>query len=263
MKKNKAMRTAAGVMVATVLTLGMVSGAFAKYTSGYEFGDGGSGSGSSSAKVAKWDIELKAGTQKAEDLKSYGLFNKIYDEEEATLENGVLTAEEDEDVASSCIAPGTIGTLTSNSSSDEAVSITITNNSEVNARWYLTVTLTYGEDEFTVEDYELPLEFAFATSTDSDLDSLTWSTAAELAAASSGESSAASGFLLMASEATAEKAGQNAVSGYLLWRWQYSVSDDQDVIDTAWGEAIAAKLAGDSTGSSFKLAVTLVVEQVD
>lgn len=48
MKKNKAMRTASGLLVATLLTISMVSGTFAKYTSSDEAGD--------SATVAKWGV---------------------------------------------------------------------------------------------------------------------------------------------------------------------------------------------------------------
>lgn len=50
MKKNKMMRTASGVMVATLLTTGVISGTFAKYVT--------EDSANDTARVAKWGVNL-------------------------------------------------------------------------------------------------------------------------------------------------------------------------------------------------------------
>ena len=52
MKKNKMMRTASGLLVATLLTTSMISGTFAKYTTQDEASD--------SARVAKWGVTALA-----------------------------------------------------------------------------------------------------------------------------------------------------------------------------------------------------------
>lgn len=51
MRKNKMMRAASGLLVATLLTTSVISGTFAKYTS--------SASGKDTARVAKWEITYK------------------------------------------------------------------------------------------------------------------------------------------------------------------------------------------------------------
>lgn len=50
MRKNKMMRTASGLLVATLLTTCVISGTFAKYTT--------TASGTDSARVAKWGIQM-------------------------------------------------------------------------------------------------------------------------------------------------------------------------------------------------------------
>lgn len=52
MKKNKMMRTASGLLVATLLTTSVISGTFAKYTS--------QDSASDTARVAKWGVVIQA-----------------------------------------------------------------------------------------------------------------------------------------------------------------------------------------------------------
>lgn len=51
MKKNKTMRAASALLVATLLTTSIISGTFAKYTT--------QASGEDSARVAKWGVELQ------------------------------------------------------------------------------------------------------------------------------------------------------------------------------------------------------------
>ena len=64
MKKNKMMRTAAGLLVATLLTTSVISGTFAKYTT--------SASGEDNARVATWGFDNTA------KLTLDGLFNEQY-----------------------------------------------------------------------------------------------------------------------------------------------------------------------------------------
>ena len=84
MRKNKMMRTAAVLGVATMLTASVISGTFAKYTT--------STSGSDSARVAKWGFDKKS------EIELKDLFKDAYD----------TTVKSTTDV----IAPGTKGQAT-------------------------------------------------------------------------------------------------------------------------------------------------------
>lgn len=85
MKKNKMMRTASGLMVATLLTTSIISGTFAKYTS--------TATGTDSARVASWGFDQNG------SLAITDLFKTSYD-------NNNVKGEAD------VIAPGTANQVT-------------------------------------------------------------------------------------------------------------------------------------------------------
>lgn len=86
MKKNKMMRLASFLLVATLLTTSMISGTFAKYVT--------EGSASDNARVAQWGVVI--------DTESKGYFTNVYaaDDDKTGIAN---TVEADVDV----VAPGT------------------------------------------------------------------------------------------------------------------------------------------------------------
>lgn len=86
MKKNKMMRTASGLLVATLLTTSIISGTFAKYVT--------TASGEDSARVAKWGFNDDASIELTD------LFKDVY-----TNDNNNETVKSTTDV----IAPGTKG----------------------------------------------------------------------------------------------------------------------------------------------------------
>lgn len=88
MRKNKMMRAASGLLVATLLTTSAISGTFAKYTT--------SSTGTDSARVAKW------GFNDTSSITLTDLFKTAYD---TTVKSNDTT-----DV----IAPGTAGSATFN-----------------------------------------------------------------------------------------------------------------------------------------------------
>lgn len=99
MRKNKMMRTASGLLVATLLTTCVISGTFAKYTS--------SASGSDSARVAKWSFKVGDTTDiVTSDTFTFDLFNTVNEADGTTKESDVVTAA---DNATTIIAPGTGG----------------------------------------------------------------------------------------------------------------------------------------------------------
>ena len=94
MKKNKMMRAASGLLVATLLTTSIISGTFAKYTT--------TNSGSDSATVAKFGVTISVD----DDM---NLFNTQYDadDDDATSAQTVVTATTNQNK----IAPGTKGSM--------------------------------------------------------------------------------------------------------------------------------------------------------
>ena len=102
MKKNKMMRMASALLVATLLSTSVIAGTFAKYTTSAE--------GTDTARVAKWGVNITA---------NGSTFATSYDKKGATGEAGttvksVLSStanSEDEDTIKNVVAPGTSGTM--------------------------------------------------------------------------------------------------------------------------------------------------------
>ena len=91
MKNNKMMRAASGLMIAALLTTGMISGTFAKYITQDELND--------SARVAKWGVNL-------------GISGNLYGEAYDGANNTIVTSGSTATVQSSStgekvVAPGT------------------------------------------------------------------------------------------------------------------------------------------------------------
>lgn len=120
--KNKMMRLASLLMVAVLLTTSVVSGTYAKYVT--------TGTGSDTARVAKWGVELAV---------TSSLFDVEYD---AKLPENGLSVQSKSDPKDNVIAPGTTGTATT---------FTISGTPEVDV--ILKVTLN-GSDELT-DDYTM------------------------------------------------------------------------------------------------------------
>ncbi len=89
MKKNKMMRAASALLVATLLSTSIISGTFAKYTTTAE--------GSDSARVAKWGIQMEKGAD---------MFSATYDSSKETKTVSSSGGEE------KVVAPGTSGSTT-------------------------------------------------------------------------------------------------------------------------------------------------------
>lgn len=118
MRKNKMMRTASGLLVATLLTTSVISGTFAKYTT--------AASGTDSARVAKFGVTITT---------TGDMFANEYDTDNTTvatitksvIASGTTGAKDD------VVAPGTKGTL---------ATATITGTPEVAVRVAYEPTLT-------------------------------------------------------------------------------------------------------------------------
>lgn len=136
MKKNKMMRIASVLLVAVLLSTCVISGTFAKYTS--EF------TGTSTAKIAKWDVKVANAT----NTFTFNLCDTVLDTNGGAAERDVATAE-----GSTIIAPGTKGQF----------KIAVTNSSEVNAEY--AATFTYKVDGTAVAANTLPITFTATSAT--------------------------------------------------------------------------------------------------
>lgn len=119
-KKNYTMRIAAGVMTAALLSTCAISSTFAKYTS--------ESTGTDSARVAKWDIQINSTSMKtATQTFDFDLFDTTYDD--ATSPSVKSSGTEN------VIAPGTQGSF----------ALVIKNGSEVTATYAIDYTVTNSE----------------------------------------------------------------------------------------------------------------------
>lgn len=116
MKNNKMMRAASGLMIAALLTTGMISGTFAKYTTQDELND--------SARVAKWGVNLGI---------SGNLYGKAYDGANNTIVTSGSTATvQSSSTGEKVVAPGT-------KNADSGLHITLNGKPEVSTKVYGTV----------------------------------------------------------------------------------------------------------------------------
>lgn len=127
MKENKLVKFTSLVMFVAVIAIVLVAGTYAKYSS--------SASGTDTATVAKWDIKAgKAGEEVSitgsDATVSFNLFDTILD----------TTGDDETDVATGKIAPGTQG----------AFELSIKNDSQVNAEYTI---------NFEVTGASVPFEF--------------------------------------------------------------------------------------------------------
>ena len=116
MKNNKMMRAASGLMIAALLTTGMISGTFAKYITQDELND--------SARVAKWGVNLGI---------SGNLYGEAYDGTNNTIvTNGSTATVQSSSAGEKVVAPGT-------KNANSGLHITLNGKPEVSTKVYGTV----------------------------------------------------------------------------------------------------------------------------
>lgn len=116
MKNNKMMRAASGLMIAALLTTGMISGTFAKYITQDELND--------SARVAKWGVNL-------------GISGNLYGEAYDGTNNTIVTSGSTATVQSSSASEKVVAPGTKNANS--GLHITLNGKPEVSTKVYGTV----------------------------------------------------------------------------------------------------------------------------
>lgn len=153
MKKNKMMRAASGLLVATLLTTCVISGTFAKYTT--ESG------GSDTARVAKFGVTITANGD---------TFAKEYATDDSTVSGTIaksVISTDDKNV----VAPGTSGTLvasTINGTPEVAVNVkreaelTLTGWEDEDSHYYCPIIITVDGTEYAGVNYSSITEFKAA-----------------------------------------------------------------------------------------------------
>ena len=220
MKKNIMMRLAAVLLVSVMLTTSVVGGTFAKYvTSDFD---------TDTARVAKWGVTV--------DVVIDGAFATEYDIKTATDDlNGTAIAKSVVNAAAdkNLVAPGTEGTLLANAAISGApeVAVNITKVAdlklagwEVNGAYYcpLIINGINGLDYTSMAAFEEAVEASLAVNVNC--------------------------------QANASLDQDTTVT----WVWPIYVSDENDVKDTALGDA-----AADGNAPTIEFTYTVTVTQID
>lgn len=132
MKENKTTRLLTIALIIALIALLLVASSYAKYLS--------SGTGSDSARVAKWSFKVGGTDVVATDTFTFDLFKTITDTDGKTAETDVVSANSDK-----VIAPGTSGSF----------DLVLENKSEVSAKYGIEYTVTNTATipvQFSVDD---------------------------------------------------------------------------------------------------------------
>ncbi|MCD8363979.1 MAG: hypothetical protein LUC98_13670 [Lachnospiraceae bacterium] len=235
MKKNKLMRLASGLMVLTLLSTCAISGTYAKYVT--------SGSGSDSARVAKFGVEVTAAST---------MFSETYELHDST-QTGVGT----HSVVSSAtgeklVAPGTSGDMADieiSGTPEVAVEVAYEATVDLGDNWvyndgnsnayYCPITITVNNTDYYGLDYSSASEFENAVK-----------------AAITGYSKSYEAIKDLSTVSGVSSTDDLAIS----WAWAFEGTDDKqtDAKDTYLGDQ-----AADGSPATIEIDVTCTVTQID
>ena len=201
MKKNKMMRTASVLLVLTLLTVCVISGTFAKYTT--------TASGEDTARVAKFGVNITANGE---------TFAKKYDADDNTAT--VVSGTTDK-----VVAPGTEGTMakmTLTGKPEVDVNVSYTGAFSLNGKWtaggayYCPLEVTVGTTVIKGLDYTSEQDFVDAVNAAINGTTATYKAGTDLS-------------------------GKNADSLAISWKWAFEKdaqsTKNDDAKDTALGNA--------------------------
>lgn len=238
MKKNVMMRLACFLLVAVLISTSAISGTYAKYVT--------EGSSKDTARVAKWGVTVSADYS--------NLFTKTYETHDAWAGDDGVSVNATVDV----VAPGTYGDLadfTVTGTPEVDVAVTYVADLELGELWKVDVT---NNDVYNAVEY-CPVIFSVNGKTYG-----MYGTAAENTFGSVAVLEQAVEEAIVASAAKynagTNLADANAVADDLAvsWAWPFSTSAENDVKDTALGDAAAADNA-----ATISLEVSCTVTQID
>lgn len=219
MKKNKMMRMASVLLVAVLLTTCAISGTFAKYVT--------NGSGSDTARVAKWGVSV-SGTAET--------FAQTYAKDDGSFTVAANTVVSTADV----VAPGTEGSMaafTISGTPEVAVRVAFTGTLELGDKWvdassnyYCPIQITIGSTTYRGMDYASADEFETAVN-------------AKIATYTKDYA------------AGTDLSGISTDAPTITWAWAFDVDDTKD---TYLGNQAAA-----GNEATISLSVTATVTQID
>lgn len=221
-KKNNALRAASTLLVAVLLSTCAISGTFAKYVT--------SGSGTDSARVAKWGVEITATGE---------TFANSYAKNDTSFTLDTNTVVSTEDV----VAPGTEGemaTFTLTGTPETAFRVSFDGTMELGDKWvdaagayYCPIEITVGTTTFNGMDYESADAFEVAVNEKIDAFSADYAANTDLST-------------------------RTADDPEISWSWPFYTSDANDVKDTFLGNKAAA-----GNAATISLSVSATVTQID
>lgn len=237
MKKNTMMRLASFLLIAVLISTSAISGTYAKYVT--------QDSASDSARVAKWGVTVTANGE------TFATEYKADDTATLTAENAVSVKSDESGSIKDLVAPGTGADMVKvalTGTPEVAVKVTYDATVEINDLWkvnnvvYFPLVITVnginyhvGVGEDTETDIYVATTAALKTKLEEVIDSY--------------------------SKVYGPNQNLATVNGDYLavsWSWPFYVSDNNDVKDTALGDAAANGNAG-----TFKISVKTTVTQID
>ena len=221
-KKNNALRAASTLLVAVLLSTCAISGTFAKYVT--------SGSGTDSARVAKWGVVINATGE---------TFAKSYakDDTSFTIDTNTVVS------TNKVVAPGTGGNMASftlDGTPETAFRVSFEGRMELGDKWV---------DD--TDSYYCPIEITVGTTT---LKGTTFASAEAFEDAVKTE-------IATFSKDYAANTNLNTLTADvpdISWSWPFYDSDENDVKDTYLGDQAAA-----GNAATISLSVTATVTQID
>ena len=231
MKKNKMMRIASVLLIAVMMSTCAISGTFAKYVT--------SGTGSDSARVAKWGVTVVSNGEMFGEHYNGTTDDKVSLTYTGSVDSqGQIPGGGESDI----LAPGTKGDMV-------AVDLAGIPEVAVKVTYSAEVTLT-GWKINSVDEY-CPLYITVNGTTYNCAGSVT---VADFEAAIEAAINSYSKSYPAGTDLTAVGADALMVS----WEWPYSTSDANDVKDTTLGDLTAA-----GTPATIEIEITTTVTQID
>lgn len=221
MKKNVMMRLACFLLVAVLISTSAISGTYAKYVS--------KGEGTDSARVAKWGVAITANGDTF--AKEYATDDAVF-----TEANSVISTDK-------VVAPGTDGemaSMTLSGTPEVAVRINYVGVFDISDNWvdgngtyYCPLVIKVNGTAFDGRAYTSAADFELSVN--------------NAIAAYSKDYPAGTDLSTVAADSLA-----------ITWEWPFSTSADNDVKDTALGDAAAA-----GNAATVQLTVTTTATQID
>lgn len=233
MKKNKMMRAASFLLVAVLLTTSVISGTFAKYVTSAEAKD--------TARVAKWGVTVTATGEYFAD--AYDTDDAVYTGARSVITSGAT--------GDALVAPGT--------TKADVTTIKITGTPEVAARAEFVGTATLNDKWKVDGTFYCPIVVTIkdnANNVKATIDGATYNSADEF------EIAIETYINNFSQEYDPNEIIDNQDNSALKisWAWPFSVSDVNDVKDTALGKAAADNVANAGT---IDIGVVCTVTQID